>query len=103
MGLPNPNKLFFCFHKLDETIFVHRKPDGTYTKKKGFEGAAFCSEKTTEELLKADPFLLCITVAEMSKKLPVYLNFPTGHPLSDFQIRIVSDMCEVVPQLKRVK
>jgi len=100
---PDPTKLFFCFHRIDDTMFIHANPNGTFQLKKGFENAAYFDEKNTEKLLREHSVLNCITVAEMSKVLPVFLNFPAGHPLADFQIEIVNGEVDYNPKIDIVK
>jgi hypothetical protein len=83
----NPEKLFFIQHQLQPQMFIHNmggKPELHH----GFEGAAFLNEKNTEIVLKMFPACKPIPVSEMSKFLPVYLNFPEGHKLHDHNIEI---------------
>jgi hypothetical protein len=83
----NPEKLFFIHHSQIPSLFIHNVA-GEPVLCGGFEGAAFMNEENTEKILKKNKHLEAISVSQMSRLLPVYLNFPEGHKLSNDLVKI---------------
>lgn len=95
--IPSPDNLFVMF--IDGGIIpyqvVHRKKEGNqvyYSIYRKFEGCAILKEQEVDLLKKRYPKTnwKIVTLTEISKELPVFINFPAGHKLANDVIEIRS-------------
>jgi hypothetical protein len=93
--IPAPDKLFVMF--IDTGLYpypcVHKRIEGKavhYSIVHRFEGCAILSDAEVNQLTKRYPKTnwKVITLADIATELPVYINFPAGHPLHNNNIEV---------------
>ena len=95
--IPAPDQLFIMF--IDTGLMpypcIHKtvsqdKQLKTISIKHRFEGCAILTQQEVDEIISKYPKTnwKLISLAEIATELPVYINFPEGHPLHNNNVEI---------------